>query len=1149
MRVMSAGHGYRYLLQSVAVGDGDRALSTPLTGYYAEVGNPAGWWLGGGLSALGDGAPVVRSVVTEVQLQLLIGQGRHPVTGAPLGRAYSVFTEGTQGARKAVAGFDFTFSVPKSASVLWAVADVPTQAVIVAAHHRAVAHVVAFMEREVAATRVGAGDGTGAVAQMDVTGLVATAFDHFDSRAGDPHLHTHVVVSNKVQTLVDGKWRALDGRPMHAAVVALSEMHEALFADELTRTLGVTWEARDHGRDRNPGWDIRGVPATLIEAFSSRSSQINASTDELIDRYAAEHGRRPGPATIVKLRQQATLTTRPEKHLRSLTELTGRWRERASTILAGDAMRWARSITAEETPPLLQSGDLAEAVIVGLGRDVVEAVGEKRSTWRRWNLAAEAARQSMGLRFATATDREVVVGRIVLEAERASLRLTPPELASTPSLFQRADGTSRFRPTHSIMYSSQRLLAAEDELLALSRTTSAPNVNLALLNRLPRGGTRDGQQLGAEQLEALTSIVTSGRVVDVLVGPAGSGKSTAMRRLRQLWEAQHGTGSVVGLAPSAAAAAVLGAELGIGAENTAKWLHDHAAGGPGFRKGQLVIVDEASLAGTVALERIAGIAAAAEAKLLLVGDAAQLQAVDAGGAFALLVSDRDDPPTLTTVHRFTHEWEKAASLELRDGDPAAIEAYQRADRIVGGDSDAVIGSAYRAWQADMGAGRTSVLIAEAGETVRELNLRARDDRVRAGAVAAGEALVLHDGTPMSAGDTVITRRNDRRLRTGKSWVRNGDRWTVTAVRSDGSVAVRDTGRRRGGIVVLPAAYVAAHVELGYAITAHRAQGITVDTAHAVITASSTRESLYVAMTRGRDSNIAYVATDRPDDAHIAPHPADDRGTTARSVLAGVLAHVGAEQSAHATLRAEQDAWSNIAQLAAEYDTIATAAQHDRWVALIRSSPLTAAQADAVVGSDAFGPLAATLRRAEAGHHDVHALFPRLVAVRGFDDAADIAAVLDARLARATARPAGSGRTARRPLLIAGLIPEAVGGMDADMRQALDERRHLIEQRATSLADAAIRAHEPWTRVFSPAPRDLQRAAEWRRQVQIVAAYRDRYAITGSRPLGIPTDSLTQRRDAAHAATALAHAQRYAAEAQAMWASAPSLGRERPELGR
>jgi conjugative relaxase-like TrwC/TraI family protein len=133
--------------------------------------------------------------------------------------------------RRAVAGYDYTFSVPKSVSVLWGGADAGVQSVIATAHHQAVADVVALMERDVAATRTGVAPSDGAVAQVDVTGLIATVYDHYDSRAGDPQLHTHVVVSNKVKTVYDNRWRSLDGRPMHAAVHALSAHYNAVLAD------------------------------------------------------------------------------------------------------------------------------------------------------------------------------------------------------------------------------------------------------------------------------------------------------------------------------------------------------------------------------------------------------------------------------------------------------------------------------------------------------------------------------------------------------------------------------------------------------------------------------------------------------------------------------------------------------------------------------------------------------------------------------------------------------------------------------------------------------------------------------------------------------------------------------------------------------
>src|SRR5690625_6563324 len=193
------------------------------------------------------------------------------------------------------------------------------------------------------------------------------------------------------------------------------------------------------------------------------------------------------------------------------------------------------------------------------------------------------------------------------------------------------------------------------------------------------------------------------------------------------------------------------------------------------------------------------------------------------------------------------------------------------------------------------------------------------------------------------------------------------------------------------------------------------------------------------MTRGRNANHAYVAVNQPDDSHSQPHPGDNVDATARSVLYGVMQHVGAELSAHETITIEQEQWGSIAQLAAEYETIAAAAQHDRWATLIRESGLTDDQADAALTSEAFGALTAELRRAEANHHDLDTLFPRLVAARGFTDAGDIASVLHYRLARATARPAGSGRTRRTPRLIAGLVPSAARPTADDMPRAPDDR--------------------------------------------------------------------------------------------------------------
>jgi conjugative relaxase-like TrwC/TraI family protein len=599
MRVMSAGRGYDYLLKSVVRGDRDMDGSTALTRYYTEEGTPPGRWLGSGLHALGNGELTQGDVVTPRQLALLLGTGRDPVTGEPLGRAFPEYEgvkarvaarvaklprdlsdeqrrevaaeiareEVAAGTRRAVAGYDFTFSVPKSVSVLWGVADAGTQALILEAHHQALEEVLAFLEREVATTRRGVDAGDGAVAQADVVGIIATAYDHWDSRVGDPQLHTHVVISNKVKTVGDGRWRSLDGRPLHAAVVALSAHYNAVLADRITGVLGVKWEQRDRGINHNPAWELECVPESLIGEFSSRSRMIDAETDRLIADYVDRYGRRPSATRIIELRAKATLETRPEKVIRSLSDLTGEWRGRAQTILKASPVEWARGVTARPVArPAHRADDVPLDVVAEVGVSVVGVVSEKRSTWRHWNLWAEASRQTMGWRFASVEDREAVVGMVVEAAKQASLRLTPPELAISPEVFRRQDGSTVFRPRRCVVFTSAELLAAEDRLLALSEDHTAPALGRDVIERV----ASKQHLLSAGQVETLAQVAVSGRQVDLLVGPAGAGKTTAMHALQTAWTTVHGKGSVVGLAPSAVAAQVLAEDLGIGCENTAK---------------------------------------------------------------------------------------------------------------------------------------------------------------------------------------------------------------------------------------------------------------------------------------------------------------------------------------------------------------------------------------------------------------------------------------------------------------------------------------------------------------------------------------------------------------------------------------------------
>jgi len=1159
IRRMSLGSGYKYLMESVARGDGAPDQSSPLTRYYADSGTPPGRFMGAGLAGLDNGNGVVAGIqVSEEHLFRMLGMVQDPITGEPLGRApkawptpfrdrvtarMSALPASLSGAERGqakarihaeeraterktsrpVAGFDLTFSVPKSISTVWALADAGTQAVIYDCHQRAIQATIEYAEREVLHSR----SGTNGVVQEDIRGVVAAAFDHWDSRAGDPQLHTHVVIVNRAQS-GDGTWRTIDSRGLFKQVVTLSEMHEGILSDLLTDTLGWGFDPRQRRYSTDPKHEVTGVADELMREFSQRSVQIEDSKNRLIDEFIDRYGRQPTDLEVVRLRQQATLDTRPDKHHHSLAELTAGWRERAEQYIGPDPVAWVTGLRDRNDLPLLRRDDLHEEMLREAGNIAAWRVSRKRATFSRANILAEVHRQLHGVRFASPEDRIAVAEHTTNLALAEALMVSAPELHHTPPRFRRPDGTSRFRGKGMQVYTTHALLDAEARLLTAGRNTTAPTVGrwtvAAAWQRTLPG---KGYGLTADQAAAVAAIATSGRTLDVLVGPAGTGKSTTLGGLKAAWEAEHGTGSVVGLAPSAAAAEVLADELGVPTENTAKWLTE-AAKEPErlaeidhlrarlhraprsssaavamqkridtltaevdrwrLRPGQLVIVDEASLAGTFALAALARQANDAGAKLLLAGDWAQLSAVEAGGAFSMLVRDRDLVPELSDVRRFSHDWEKVASIDLRIGSDDALTAYNEHERIVGGGREELLDTLYAAWRRDTDAGKPSLMIAGDMATVAELNSRARADRIAAGHVTE-TGLDLANGVA-GVGDRVVTRENNRRLATGSRWVKNGDQWTVTATSGDGSMTVQRVGG--GGSVVLPADYVKSHVELGYASTAHRAQGRTVDTTHAIITATSQREVLYVAATRGRDSNMLYVDTMYDPDADTSHGPVAAQDPL--DVLRSVLANVGAEQAATESMRASWDTAESMVTLAAEFQTIAKQAQAERWDTLIQHSGLTPAQVADIRESEAYDPLLAAFRTAEARGLDIETAFPKLVQGRGFTDAEDIASILHERTDRWIAVSGGRRQSASN--LIAGLIPAALGISDPDMHRALTERQTAMEHRARTLAERAIHAGEPWVAKLGQPPTDPLRHQAWLREVATVAAYRDRWNATG-----------------------------------------------------
>jgi conjugative relaxase-like TrwC/TraI family protein len=1175
LRRMSLGSGYRYLMESVALGDGAPAHSSDLTRYYAESGAPPGVFLGAGLAGLDDGSGIEHgSQVTEQHLFNLLGMCADPVTGKALGRqpnrAHLSFskrvaqrvaglptmytnaqraaeTAGIEAEERArggtfrapVAGFDLTFSPSKSVSVAWALADRDTKAQIYACHRQAIEVVLIYAEREILHSR----SGTNGVVQEDIEGVVATAFTHWDSRAGDPQLHDHVVVANRAQSVSDGAWRTLDSRGLYKSVVALSEMHQGVLSDLLTERLGWGWDGRSRRHSERLRWEVTGVSEALMAEFSQRSVAIEERKTALLGEFVAAFGRQPTTAQVLELRRRATLETRPAKEHHSLAKMTGGWRRRAQPYVGDESISWVGELANRNDLPLLRAGDLGDGILSDAAGVAVEQVAERRATFSRANVLAEVHRQLHGVRFASPDERIAVAERTAELALGQALLISAPELHHTPEALRRADGTSRFRAKGHEVYTTTTLLEAEARLLDAGRQFGAPAVTartVAIVTRanLPR---RD-HTLSPDQIRAIEQIATSGRRLDVLIGPAGTGKSTTMAGLRGAWEAEHGAGSVLGLAPSAAAAEVLAAELGIETENTAKWLFEHrreaqrlgevrelrnalrslpegsSARGPlcrrinateveiarwHLREDQLVIVDEASLAGTFALDELVDAAARAGAKVVLVGDQGQLSAVEAGGVFGALVRDRDGlAPELTDVRRFHHAWEKRASVELRRGSLDAMDAYLANERIADGDRDQMLDALYLAWKDDTESGQTSLMIAGDLRTVSELNDRARGDRVAAGEVSEHGLSVAGGGTA-GVGDLVISRQNDRRLSTGQRWVRNGDRWVVTATHQDGTMtAQRANG---GGTVNLPTTYVSEHLELAYASSAHRAQGRTVDTAHALVSSTTTREVLYVMATRGRASNRLYVDTHYDPDPQTS-HDQANEVVTAKDVLAGVLRNEGADVAAHDIIGRQLADAEGMERLSAEYLTLAMFAQQDRWDSLLARSGLSEADLTTVRASAAYGPLLAAFRDAEARGLDVETTLPRLVAGRSLADAADVAAVLHSRVERWT--QAASGRNRQADKLIAGLIPRAQRVSDPELTQALNDREQAMEGRARSLADQALESGERWVQVLGTAPTSPGRRDRWMKEISTIAAYRDRWHVDGQNPVGRPSSTIS-----------------------------------------
>lgn len=718
----------------------------------------------------------------------------------------------------------------------------------------------------------------------------------------------------------------------------VSELYDGLVADELHRRLPVTWSLRPRGDGRNEAFEIDGLDDRLLVAFSSRSERIHEAELDWTQEFRAAHGRGPSRVETIKARGHLTRTTRPAKVIRPLADLLTEWANRARALTGVEPVDLAARALAGDYARALHAHDIGPQVRDAVIAQVLADVSTRRSVWSTWNLGAAAARVTKPLRMASARQRQTLIDQLTRAAAGGCVQLDEGRDPVT-------------RRIGEALFTTVELLGAERVLLDAAASTDFRHPlrgwEAAALARDPHL-----TDLTADQSAAVQAIRTSTHRLDVLVGPAGTGKTTTLAALTQVAR-QHGR-AVTGLAPSASAAHTLHAALGIPTETTAKWLYeacgDGAAARAGvhdqaaahrlngalpwreqeaanqlmwrmraeqdtwrFTAGQVVIVDEASLADTRTLATLVQLADQADARIVLVGHHLQRGPVGAGGAFGMLAR-RGPTAELTTLHRFSQPWEARATLELRHGQPHALDAYAAHGAITDGDLDVVIDKALDAADTAAATGKVALLQAADLRTVRELNSQAHQRAILTGHAQVDGAL-LHDGLTAGVGDRILTRRNDRHLPTTDGYVRNGALWHVTAIDPDGALRVRpattgrDTARsprdgsprRSDATVRLPADYVAAHVELGYAVTTARSQGLTVDESHTIATPGMAREDLYVALTRGRDHNHLYVATDQ-DGEDCRPPVGDThaRALAAREVLNQILATPHAELSATET---------------------------------------------------------------------------------------------------------------------------------------------------------------------------------------------------------------------------------------------------------
>jgi conjugative relaxase-like TrwC/TraI family protein len=827
---LKAGHAKYYLDQVEPHPNAAAALASGAEDYYVGGTESAGQWQGRGAAELG-----LTGSVDGPQLHAVLA-GQHPTSGAELRRAGSV------------AAFDVTFSAPKSASLLFGIGDPEVQAAVRAAHERAVADAFAYFEQAVSVARRGAGG----VRTIAGDGLTAAAFLHRTSRAGDPQLHTHVVVANLIRG-TDGRWSALDGRRVYAHARTAGYLYQAALRAELTRELGVRWRPVRKGMA-----EIDGVREKALRAFSRRRAEI----EDAMKRRGSS-GRDAAQIAALATRRVKDRAVRPE-------QLVGEWRERAARH--GLDLRMIDRI--RRRGRLVESPDWNEVFAALAGPT---GLTRNRSTFGRRDVLqalSSAAADGAPVHELTLAANTFLNGpyaiRLLGATRDAEAQYSTPELLAIES----------------------RVLDAAASLRGAVRGTATPEAVDAAIDRRPF--------LSDEQREMVQRLTKDGDGVAVVLGLAGAGKTTALAAARDAWE-QAGV-PVRGCAVARRAARELDSKAGLRATSVAGLLRRQRALTP----GAVLVVDEAGMLGTRDLEKLLTMVADARGKLVLTGDPSQLPAIEAGGALRAL-STRLDPIVLRNNRRQQLAWEREAVEALRIGEgDRALELYEKKGRLhIGRTDDEVLRKLVADWSAHRDPDET-VMIAHRRADVAELNARARAVMRATGQLGPDE--LIAGGAGIAVADRILVKRNDSRCD-----VRNGDRGVITAIDAKaGALQVRFGDRSAmldGRFLSQPTQSGRPALEHGYAITAYASQGMTCRHALVLARDDAYREWIYTTMTRASRANSLYVVGERPRGREeFAP---EEPALNGRVLLAAALTRSNADELAIERLLPEREAGRSI----------------------------------------------------------------------------------------------------------------------------------------------------------------------------------------------------------------------------------------------